>query len=233
MNDGLAETVMLRHGSLPVQWRRTGRARRISLRVDVRAGRITVVLPQRASRAAGLALLREHEIWATARLSALPGSVDLADGALVPIDGVPHAVRHRPGGRGGAWFEAGEIHVAGDPAFLPRRVLDLLRAEARRRLLPIMQAKAELAGMTLTRVTCRDTRSRWGSCTRDGGLMLSWRLVMAPPFVQEYVAAHEVAHLRHFDHGARFWALVETLTPHSARATAWLGAHGAALMRVG
>ena len=79
----------------------------------------------------------------------------------------------------------------------------------------------------------KDTRSRWGSCTPDGTLMFCWRLVMAPPFVQDYVAAHEVAHLRHMNHGKRFWALVNRLTPHTDAAIAWLHESGAGLLRAG
>jgi len=83
------------------------------------------------------------------------------------------------------------------------------------------------------RVAVKDTRSRWGSCAANRNLAFSWRLVMAPRFVQDYVAAHEVAHLRHMNHGPRFWALVEQLTPHSAAAVEWLRTQGPRLLRVG
>ena len=90
-----------------------------------------------------------------------------------------------------------------------------------------------MARLPLRRVVVKDTSSRWGSCTADGTVMFSWRLVMAPPEVQDYVVAHEVAHLRHMDHSRQFWALTAQLTPHRRAATAWLAAHGAGLMRVG
>ena len=79
----------------------------------------------------------------------------------------------------------------------------------------------------------KDTRSRWGSCAANRNLAFSWRLVMAPRFVQDYVAAHEVAHLRHMNHGPRFWALVAELTPHTTAAVEWLRTHGPRLLRVG
>jgi predicted metal-dependent hydrolase len=84
-------------------------------------------------------------------------------------------------------------------------------------------------GRRVTRVTLRDTRSRWGSCTAEGALMYSWRLIMAPPEVLRYVAAHEVAHLVEMNHSNRFWAVVEGLYPGWQTQRAWLRSHGGAL----
>ena len=144
-----------------------------------------------------------------------------------------HRICHRPEARGGAWIEGSDIIVTGAADFLRRRVYDFLRAEARRRILPLVAQKSALAGLRPLRVTMKDTRSRWGSCAPNGSLAFSWRLVMAPPFVQDYVAAHEVAHLRHMNHGKRFWRLVDRLTPHTAEAIAWLRLEGSRLLRIG
>jgi len=227
------EILSLPLGPAKVEWRRSARARRISLRIDPRGGAVVVTLPLRAGRRAGMALLMDHADWVVQRLAALPGAVAFADGAMVPLDGSPHRIRHVALARGGAWLADGEILVAGEPEFLPRRVADFLRAEARRRLSALVGAKAAEAGLKPKRVTVKDTRSRWGSCSADGTLSFSWRLVMAPPFVQDYVAAHELAHLRHMNHGPRFWALVGQLTRHKAAAIAWLTGQGAGLLRVG
>ncbi len=220
-------------GPVPVQWRRSARARRLTLRIDPRGGGVVVTLPPRAARSAGVALLRDHAAWVAEKLAQLPGTLELADGAEVLLGGAPHRVRHVPGARGGAWLEAGEIRVAGEAGFVPRRVHDLLRAEARRRLGALAAECAEAAGLLPRRVVVKDTRTRWGSCSADGTLMFCWRLVMAPPHVQQYVVAHEVAHLRHMNHGAEFWALVGRLTPHRAAASRWLATEGAGLHRVG
>lgn len=110
---------------------------------------------------------------------------------------------------------------------------NLLRAEARRRLAALAWAHAAKAGLKPRRIIIKDTRTRWGSCAADGTLAFSWRLVMAPVFVQDYVTAHEVAHLRHLNHGADFWALVEELCPGWRRASDWLRDQGLSLMRVG
>jgi predicted metal-dependent hydrolase len=228
-----AETLTLRAGTARVEWRRSQRARRISLRIDPRGGVVVVTLPPRAGRAAGMALLADHADWLADRLAALPGAVVFTDGATVPLDGVPHPIRHVPGERGGAWLADGAIQVSGEAIFLGRRVGDFLREEARRRLSRRVTAAAQAAGLTPRRITVKDTRTRWGSCTASGVLMFCWRLVMAPPLVQEYVVAHELAHLQHMNHGKAFWALVDALTPHRAAAMAWLREEGPRLLRIG
>jgi len=233
MDQPISELVALPGGAARVQWRRSARARRVSLRIDPRDGTVVVTLPPRTGRPAGVALLMDHADWVARRLAALPGAVALEDGAAVPLDGVDHRIRHMPGQRGAVWLEDGEIRVAGDPAFLARRVADFLRAEARRRLCQQVGEKAALSQLRPSRVTVKDTRTRWGSCASSRALAFSWRLVMAPRFVQEYVVAHEVAHLRHMNHGPRFWALVATLTPHTDEAVEWLRTEGPRLMRVG
>lgn len=238
MDQAISEIVPLPGGMARVQWRRSARARRVSLRIDPRDGAVVVTLPLRAGRPAGVALLMDHADWVTRRLAALPGAVPFEDGALVPVEGVEHRIRHMApeqlsGRRGTAWLEQGEIQVAGDPEFLPRRVADFLRAEARRRLSALVAEKVAASGLKPSRITVKDTRTRWGSCATSRALAFSWRLVMAPRFVQDYVVAHEVAHLRHMNHGPRFWALVDTLTPHTRTAMRWLREEGPRLMRVG
>ncbi len=194
---------------------------------------MVVTLPAKATRKAGMALLMGHADWVSDRLAALPEAITFTDGATVPICGVPHSIRHDPATRGGAFLLDQELHVTGAVEFLPRRVRDFLRQEARQRLAGLAIAKAGLIGMVPKRVTIKDTTSRWGSCAPDQSLALSWRLLMAPPFVQDYVVAHEVAHLRHMNHGPKFWSLVDELTPHTKAAIPWLRAEGARLLRIG
>ncbi len=228
-----AEILTLPNGEARVEWRRSARARRISLRIDPRGGAVVVTLPPRAGRGAGMALLMTHADWVSDRLNALPSPIAFADGSVVPIAGIQHRIRHVPDGRGGAWLHDQELHVSGETDFLRRRVIDFLRAEARRRLSVLVSAKAATAGVRAHRLAVKDTTSRWGSCAPDGSLAFSWRLVMAPEFVQDYVAAHEVAHLQHMDHGRRFWALVDRLTPHAPAAIPWLRKEGTRLLRIG
>jgi predicted metal-dependent hydrolase len=180
-----------------------------------------------------MALLINNADWVSERLAALPRAILFGDGVEVPLYGVTHTIRHMPGARGVAWVQGREIRVAGDAIFLPRRVGDFMRAEARRSITRLVHEKAETARVKPARITLKDTSSRWGSCAANRNLAFSWRLVMAPHFVQDYVTAHEVAHLRHMNHGPQFWALVAQITPHMEEAVAWLRSEGARLLRVG
>jgi len=232
MESGTSELVSLPGGPARVEWRRSARARRVSLRIDPRGGAVVVTLPPRAGRTAGVALLMNHAEWVSARLAALPGQVPFADGARVPLHGQDHRIRHMPGLRG-VQAAGGEILVGGDPEFISRRVADFFRAEARRGFSELVRQKALAAQVVPHRVAVKDTKSRWGSCAANRNLGFSWRLVMAPSHVQDYVAAHEVSHLRHMNHGPRFWALVAELTPHIDTAVAWLRGNGPKLLRIG
>ncbi|MBV9735175.1 MAG: DUF45 domain-containing protein [Acidisphaera sp.] len=227
------ETLHLPRGPARVRWRRNARARRVSLRIDARGGGVVVTLPPLAGRRAGVALLISHAEWVSACLAALPGHIPFADGARIPLDGRDHRIRHVGDGAERAWLDDGEIRCSGPAEAVPRLVTDLLRTEARRRLAPLARRKARLAGLRPRRILVKDTHSRWGSCTADGTLAFCWRLLLAPGFVQDYVAAHEVAHLRHMDHGPGFWALVHRLSRHAGPAVAWLAREGPRLLRIG
>lgn len=217
----------------PVRWRRSARARRVSLRIDAARGDVVVTLPQRASRKQGVALLTEHAGWVMTKLGGLAPERPFEPGATVPIGGVEHVIRHEPGRRGGAVIEDGALVVAGAAPFIARRVRDFLRAEALRRIALAARPHAEALGVTPRAIRLKDTKSRWGSCAPGGTLAFSWRLILAPDWVLDYVVAHEVAHLREMNHSPRFWALVEQRSAHRHAATEWLRRHGAALQRMG
>ncbi len=233
MSDDLQETVPLDGAPTLVRWRRSQRARRVSLRIDPRGGAVVVTLPPRATRALGLRLLTSHAGWVQNRLSALPGRIPFTHGASIPFCGTPHRIAHTPDHTGAVLCADGVLHVSGHQDFLPSRVADYLRAEAKRRLAAQAIAKSALLGRKPSRITVKDTTSRWGSCTAKGALAFSWRLILAPPFVQDYVVAHEVAHLRHMNHSQAFWSTVADLTPHTDAATTWLRTHGVELLRIG
>ena len=221
----LAEQLLIAHAgaNLPVTFLRSPRARRASLRVDAARRRIVLTAPMRMSRSTAVGFATSQAGWIANRLKRLPEARPFVDGAEVPLFGTPHLVRHRPGVRGTVWLEAGEIHVAGRAEHLPRRLRDWLTAEVRRRLVPLVHAKAARVERPVRRITLRDNRSRWGSCGPDATLTFSWRLVFAPPEVLDYLVAHEVAHLVHLNHGPRFWALARKLCDGSMDAAhVWL-----------
>jgi predicted metal-dependent hydrolase len=232
MKEPLPTMVELPVGPTRVEWRHSDRATRMSLKIDQRAGCVVVTLPQNGSPKRAMDWVRSQKNWISERIASLPEAVELSDGSTVQIHGVPHRIRHVPQARGGAWIEDGELRVAGAPEFLRRRVTDFLYQEAGRRLVALVAEKTAKIGVKAQRVTIKDTTSRWGSCASDGSLAFSWRLVMAPDYVQDYVAAHEVAHLRHMNHSPFFWALVGQLTEHTEAAMTWLEKEGSALHRV-
>src|SRR5580693_6221442 len=220
--------------TLPVTFVRSPRARRASLRVDPARRRIVLTAPLRMARAIAVGFAEQQAGWIAARLKRLPARRPFADGAEVPLFGTPYRVRHRPDRRGTVWVEGGEIHVAGRIEHLPRRLRDWLTAEMRRRLAPLVQAKALRVERPVKRITVRDGRSRWGSCGPDGAMSFSWRLVFAPPEVLDYLVAHEVAHLVHMNHGPRFWAATRALCDGPMDPPkSWLRAHGEALLQYG
>ncbi|ODN72278.1 hypothetical protein A6302_00343 [Methylobrevis pamukkalensis] len=204
-----------------------------------------VTIPKGGSLKAACAFVGRHADWLAARLDARPQPTAFADGALVPIRGVPHRLAATGTLRGLV-----RIHPAGEPAeeaddALPRllvpgaperfspRVADFLRKAARADLEAAVARHARALGRTPQKIVVRDTTSRWGSCSSLGVLSFSWRLILAPPLVLDYLAAHEVAHLAEMNHGPRFWAHCTALCPETETARAWLKAHGAGLHAYG
>jgi predicted metal-dependent hydrolase len=112
-------------------------------------------------------------------------------------------------------------------------MLDWMKRQAHLDLKARVDVHANRLGLTPARIVVRDQTTRWGSCSTSGALSFSWRLVLAPPFVLDYLAAHEVAHLGHMNHGPRFWSLVERTMPRHEEARTWLHKHGASLHRYG
>jgi predicted metal-dependent hydrolase len=218
---------------IPLIYQRNSRARRIILRFDQSDGRIVVVLPPRATYDEGRRFAQTHRAWIRERIELLPEGVPFAPGKTVPFLGQPHRIRHRPKARGVVWCEEGEIHVAGRPEHLSRRVEDWLKLEARREIAELAHEKAARIGKRVRRVRLRDPKTRWASCSASAELAFSWRLVLAPKWVLDYVVAHEVAHLREMNHEPRFWRLVDELTPYARKARAWLAEHGPDLHRYG
>jgi hypothetical protein len=216
-----------------LELRESARARRLSLRVDPALGVIRLVMPMGLPEAEAQRFVQRHAGWVRARLAALPALRPFVDGAAVPVLGLDHRIRHDPEQRGLGCRRDGELRVGGRVEHLPRRVRDLLTAEARTLIGERARVMATLLGARIQAITLRDTRSRWGSCSATGRLSFSWRLIFTPESVFNYVIAHEVAHLREMNHSPKFWALVARLNPDAASSRAWLRRHGAELLRFG
>lgn len=218
---------------LTVPVRRDRRARRITIHVDAAIGGARVVMPVYVAMADAEAAILEHERWVLDRLDALPPRVPFADGAVIPLRGQDHRIRHVAGRRGVVTRDEGAILVPGDAEHLSRRVADWLKREARRAISPLALEKAAVVERRVRQVSIRDQRSRWGSCAATGRLSFSWRLILAPDAVLDYVVAHEVAHLVEMNHSSDFWDVVDRLTPHARSGKRWLNANGQSLHRYG
>jgi len=207
------------------------RARRLSLRVDAASGCVVLVRPHRAGDTLARQFLAEKQGWIERHLAAMPAPIMLGDGSEICALGEKCVVRAAPAAKRGVWREENIIYVSGAAEHFSRRLKDHLKAEARAQFGLWARAYAAVLGVKVSRVSVRDTVSRWGSCTRDGRLSLSWRLMFAPRDVAAYVVAHEVAHLRHMNHSAAFWRTVDGLVPDMKTARAWLRRHGGELHR--
>lgn len=215
--------------AISVAVRRSPRARRLSLRVSRLDGRVTLTMPSWAPRREALAFAQEKADWLRARLHERPGRVIADIGTQIPVEGQLMTVLTGPRTRLRA--EDQVIEVSSRTAAVPSAVAGVLKTLARTRLTAASDRYAAALGRPYSRITLRDTRSRWGSCSAQGALMYSWRLVLAPPRVLAYVAAHEVAHLAQMNHSPAFWAEVERLFPDFETPRLWLRRNGEELHR--
>ena len=214
---------------IPLILRRSAQARRISLRISQLDGRVTLTMPKRLAEREALDFARSKEGWIRQHLEARGDDVVVGDGVEIPLGGKMYCVQASKSKR---------VQITPEGIFVPfpsermgKRLAAHLKEIARDRLAGASDDYAALLGRKYTRLSLRDTRSRWGSCTSDGSLMYSWRLVMAPPEVLDYVAAHEVAHLAEMNHSAAFWDGVTRIYGDYAQARGWLRKHGSTLHR--
>jgi predicted metal-dependent hydrolase len=212
-----------------VHLRRSARARRMSLRVSRLDGRVTLTLPPHAPDHAAHDFLVERAGWIRGHLADFVPPETVAEGTRLHVEGVPVTVV--PGPRSELRTADGVLVISRRTRSVPAAVASVLKARARDRLTAACDSYAAALRCGYARIVLRDPRSRWGSCSSAGALMFSWRLVLAPPAILDYVAAHEVAHLIEMNHAPAFWNLVEKLRPDYAAERAWLRENGAQLHR--
>jgi len=223
-----------------IKLKRLASARRYTLRIRAARRDIVLTMPARGSLKEARGFTERNLAWIAARVERLPQGIEFLPGAIFPLRGTPHQIVYRAEKGGGSLrldeAEPGEprkLYVSGALPHIPRRIKDYLMREARRDFERAVERHCADLGIPARKITLRDTTSRWGSCSAQGALNFSWRLIMAPSFVLDYLAAHEVAHLRHLNHSAEYWAVLATLSPDVARAEKWLKAHGSELLRYG
>ena len=227
----------------PVEVRRHPAARRMTLRVSRTRRAVIMTVPLQCNLADAGSFVTSHIEWVRQHLGAMPQPVPFADGEMIPFRGAMSRlqftgqrgagslVRHAPAGQGGDALS--RLIVSGGADGAPRRLSGWLTEQARIDLDRSVQVHSGRLGLRPKRIVIRDQSSRWGSCSTTRVLSFSWRLVMAPPFVLDYVAAHEVAHLAEMNHGPGFWALVKRTMPQMDEARQWLRTYGMDLHRYG
>jgi predicted metal-dependent hydrolase len=224
----------------PVEVRRHPAARRMTLRVSRTSRSVIVTLPMQCDLRQAGKFLTTHLDWVQERLTKMPKPQPFEHGSLIPLRGNPHRILFT-GRRRGSPVEKpavlcgrrDELHVNGDREFAPRRLRDWLISEARKDLSDRVRWHADNLHLKAGRLSVRDQTSRWGSCSSTGNLSFSWRLIMAPPLILDYVAAHEVCHLAEMNHGPRFWTLVQKTCPKTDEAKRWLQLYGLDLHQYG
>ncbi len=220
-----------------VALKRLASSRRFTLRVRAATRDVVLTMPERSSTQSAREFAERHAAWIGVRLARLPKPVSFEPRSVMPLRGVDHRIVHCPSLRGVVWVDADEsgpmLCVSGDRAHVARRVADFLKKEARKDIERAVARHTKTLGLTARSVTLRDTTSRWGSCSSTGGLNFSWRLILAPTFVLDYLAAHEVAHFVHMNHSSAFWRVARRLFPETDKAEAWLKTRGASLHRYG
>jgi len=223
--------------SVSVRLRPNRRARRYTLNLGHSGADPVLTIPAGGSFAGARYFLERNTDWLLSRLSTKPVARPFRPGRIVPVRDVKHRIAHRPDRRGTVSVEEGErmpvLAVAGAREHLHRRLQDWLKKEARADLEEAVFYYAELLKVRPTAIKLRDPKGRWGSCSSHGTLSFSWRLVLAPSMVLDYLAAHEVAHLREMNHSGSFWRLVRRICPHTDEAEDWLKVNGSALHAIG
>jgi predicted metal-dependent hydrolase len=216
-----------------VSFRSNIRAKRMVLRLSRDSTGVTVTLPKRVSRTQALAFVEKSIPWISRQLERHTPSAVLGHGSIIPLRGIPHEVQSTSTRRGLITIDpvANIISVPGDAAHLGRRLQDWLKKLAKAELMEASTRYAKVMDVDFKRISIRDQKSRWGSCSASGDLSYSWRLILAPSHILDYVAAHEVAHRQHMNHGPKFWRLVLTHCPHAQQAKQWFKLHSAELHR--
>jgi len=216
---------------VPVLMRRHARARRIVLRLSHDGSAVNLTLPHRCPTKKAIAFARTQRDWIGDQLALKPQPVVIEPGIILPVLGRKIKFLHH---ESRTTVEVGNrVYIGGDIQFFTRRVKDFIKKKAREEFSDMANQIARRLRVKVASITLRDTTSRWGSCSMDCHINLSWRLALAPARVARYVIAHEIAHLRHFDHSPAFWRLVDKLHPKWEYDREWLHENGAELHAYG
>ena len=186
-----------------------------------------LTLPVLCPKSMAQNFLRQHQDWIDAHQYA-PEDLVFTDGMIISVLGQSVQICHKPSQKG-TGIENDKLYVAGDKAFLNRRVTDFIKRQTGAYIDKRARELASQIGQKIHRITLKDTTSRWGSCSAAGNLNFCWRLGLAPLFVLDYIIAHEVAHLQEMNHSLHFWRVVAMLCDRRSEAEIWLRRNGQSL----
>lgn len=224
------------NGSPHITIKHSKRAKRVALRLDPIERVFTLVIPASMSAKRAWSFAESQESWMREQLAALPPKILFEDGAVLTILGRRTEISITRE----ASFKITKCTLEGDVLYVRTnkddpagRIIRFLKEFARQELDILAAEKAARIGKDIQSISVRDTKSRWGSCSSDGSLSFSWRLIFAPPEAFDYVVAHEVAHLEHLDHSKAFWNLCARLSDNYEEGKYWMRNHSAELMRYG
>jgi predicted metal-dependent hydrolase len=216
---------------VPLQVRRNRRAKRMYLRYNPADHAFALTLPHRTKMEEGVRFVSSKSDWIVETLRDMPERKKLRAGMTLPILGQMTKIVSVSDLPAPFALKDNRLEIGAGSGTFAKRAEHALKKIARNELTELAECKAQRLGRRINRMTLRDTRSRWGSCSSDANLMFSWRLVFAPYAVLDYVVSHEVAHLRQMNHGPRFWDCVESICPDYVEWKDWLRVHGGELYR--
>lgn len=226
-----------------VALRRNPRATRFTLRIRAASREAVLTAPTRSRLSDVRKFAAEHAEWIHSKLTLVPESIPFQHGSVIPVRGIEYQIFHLRTARGLVSLERPDVeparqrplflYVSGHEEHVERRTSDFLKTLAMGDIRSAVKKHCDKLSISPPSATIRDTVSRWGSCSSSGALSFSWRLILAPAFILDYLAAHEVAHIREMNHSRRFWDIVENLCPETRSAEKWLDEYGASLHRYG
>ena len=211
---------------LPLKVLEPARCRRLSLRIDCKERSVVLSVPPLCSIKKAVKFVEENSAWIETHLLAVPVGKKFADGDIINLFGQTLKIKHCPEQKCGVTIENSLIKVSGSIEFLPRRVRDFIKKISLQKLTIISQQKATKIGCQIKKITVKDTKSRWGSCSTLGNINYNWRIALAPEEAIDYLTAHEVSHLKHPNHSREFWECVKYLSPSAEGGRRWLKQNG-------
>lgn len=223
---------MSKLNSFQLEYKTHRRAKRMKLRYDAMKDCAVITMPPKSSEREAQKFAIRHISWLEEQRKSAPDRIFLAPGYFIPIEGVPYLIVHRADNTGLVKQTDFEVLVGGDKAGFSKRLENYLKKIARQRIEPLAREMAQSIGQSFRRIQIRDTKSRWGSCSSSGTLSFSWRLIMCPDEIIEYVVAHEVSHIKEMNHSPAFWRVVDELVDDAKISRKWLKNEGQALMLI-